>query len=97
MTATLILSCILWVKGDFTTLLDMPVSDYGIAEIKQEKFGFLFQADVFEERMNSMTLTHLKNDVSSFVATTELQQRTLYTKLTVGTDEASLSCEIKKN
>ena len=41
MTTAVILTCILWVKGDFTTLLDVPISEYGIAEIKQNKSGFL--------------------------------------------------------
>jgi hypothetical protein len=96
MTATLILSCILWVKGDLTTLLETPISEYGIADFKQEKSGYQFQADVIEERVNSLTLTHMNKDVSTTVYSYESPQRTLYTKLNVGAEEASLSCEINK-
>ena len=96
MTTAFILSCLLWVKGDFTTLQDVPVSEYGMAEIKHEKMGFLFEADVVEERMNSLKLSHIQKDVSTMVYSYEFPQRTLYTKLTAGTEEASLSCEIKQ-
>lgn len=96
MTTALILSCILWVKGDYTTLLDIPISEYGIASFQQEKMGFVFQADVLEERMNSMTITHQAQAVSNFVASADIPQRSLYAKLTVGSEEASLNCEVKK-
>jgi hypothetical protein len=96
MTTVLILSCILWVKGDYTTLLDIPISEYGIATMKQEKSGFIFEADVLEERMNSMAISHQKLGVSNFVASYDIPQRSFYTKLNVGSEEASLSCEVKK-
>ncbi len=96
MTTAFILSCILWVNGDYTTLLNIPVSEYGIAAFKQEKSGFVFEADVLEERMNSMTISHRARGVSSFVASSDIPQRSLYTKLTVGREEASLDCEVKK-
>ncbi len=97
MTTAIILSCILWVKGDYTTLMDVPVSEYGMAEIQNEKSGFLFEADVLEERLNSLKIKHIKKDVSTSAYTYEHAQRTLYVKLSAGADEASLTCEIKKN
>ncbi len=97
MTTAFILTCILWVKGDFTTLLDVPISEYGIAEIKQNKSGFLFEADVLEERMNSLKITHIQKDISTSAFTYEFPQKTLHVQLTSGADEATLSCEVMKN
>lgn len=97
MTTALILSCILWVKGDYTTLLKLPISEYGVVDFRQEKSGFIFEADVLEERMNSMKITHQALGVSNFVASADIPQKSFYTKLTVQSEEASLDCEIKKN
>ncbi len=96
MTAVFILSCMLWVKGDYLTPLTVPVSEYGMAEIKYEKSGFLFQADIIEEKMNSVQIRHIAKDVSVFATSTQYPQQNLYTKIQVGEQEASLDCEIKR-
>lgn len=93
-TGSLILSCILWVKGDFTTIREVPISE-SMAVLVEHKAGFTFKADVIEERLNSMEIIHKASGASTFVYTFDSQQKSLYAKITVKDAESSLSCEIK--
>lgn len=87
-----LLSCILWVKGDYTTIQEVPL-EYGMAQIRVEKSGFVFEADAMEEQMNSMKITHPSSQSETMVVA---YQNSLYAKLSIQGMEASSSCEIKK-
>lgn len=95
-TAVYILACMLWVSGQTLTQLNTPVSEYGMASIDHVKGNFQFKADVIEERINSLELIHLPSEVSAFSYSFDSNQNSLYTKLHLKDEEASLSCEIKR-
>ena len=97
MKALLVLHCIIWAKGDFTTLVDQPVSEYGMASVSLDKMGFSFSADVIEEKMNSMQIEFKEKEVKTLLSSFDDPQNSFYTKLEVGSSEASMTCEIKKN
>lgn len=91
-----ILFCIMWSKPDIQ-LIEVPVSEWGIAEVNQNHGDFNFYADVMEEKMNSMKITHIQSNISSQVhAPNDYQQRSLSIKLDAGVNEASLDCEMRR-
>ena len=91
-----VLFCILWSKPE-VKLMEVPVSEYGMVTISENHLDFNFYADVFEEKLNSMKLTHLATGISAHVAApNDYQQRSLFTKLDVGTTEATLDCEMRQ-
>ena len=95
MTAQLILSCILWVSNQPTEVLQQPI-DYGMAEINQVVGDFKFHADVFEEKINYVEITHLNKGAMASAYTLEWPQRTLTARLQIAQLQSSLDCEIKK-
>lgn len=95
MTTTMILYCILWVSSQPTVILQQQV-DYGMAEINQTVGEFKFHADVYEEKMNYVEITHSKTEAMASAYTLEWPQRTLAARLQVAGQQSSLDCEIKK-
>ncbi len=91
-----VLFCILWSKPEIK-LIEVPVSEYGIAAIDENFKDFNFYADVIEEKVNSVKLTHLQTAISSQAnSSRDYQQKSLYLKLDVGSTEASLDCEMRE-
>ncbi len=95
MTTKLVLSCILWVSSQPTEVLQQPI-DYGMAEINLSIGEFKFHADVFEEKMNYVEITHVNTGAVASAYTLEWPQRTLATRLQIAGQQSSLDCEIKK-
>lgn len=91
-----VLFCIMWSKPDIK-LIEVPVNEYAMAMINENHQDFNFYADVFEEKMNSMKITHIQSNISSQVhAPNDYQQRSLSLKLDAGVNEASLDCEMRR-
>lgn len=95
MTTTLILSCILWVSSQPTEALQQPI-DFGMGEINQTIGEFKFHAEVFEEKMNYVEITHEKTGAMASAYTLDWPQRTLAARLQIAGQQSSLDCEIKK-
>ncbi|MEQ1722055.1 MAG: hypothetical protein ABL930_02700 [Pseudobdellovibrio sp.] len=90
-----VLFCILWSKPE-VKLIEVPVSEYATATVNENHGDFNFYADVFEEKMNSVKITHIQSNISSQVsAPNDYQQRSLSLKLDAGLNEASLDCEMR--
>lgn len=91
-----VLFCILWSKPQ-TELFEAPVSEYGIAELNKDFGEFNFSADIFEEKMNSVKITHIPTQISTQAnASSDPQQRSFYIKLDMGEKQASLDCEMRQ-
>ena len=90
-----VLACVLWAKPD-VQLKEVPVDDYGMANLKVDFNSFIFEASVVEERMNSVKIILKKNLYSAEAySVSDVQLRTLTTRMALGDDEASLDCEMK--
>lgn len=95
MTAPLIFSCLLWVNSQPTEILQQPI-DYGMAEINLTIGDFKFHGDVYEEKVNSVQITHVPTGAIASSYTLEWPQRTLTTRLQIAGQQSSLDCEIKQ-
>lgn len=92
-----VLACILWSKPNVKNI-KVPVDEYAMATLQAEFNEFLFEATVVEERMNSVKISYRSpaDTISADAYSSDLTQRTLTTKLTVGDHQASLDCEVQK-
>lgn len=91
-----VLFCIMWSKPE-VKLIEVPVSEWAMATVNENHGDFNFYADVIEEKMNSMKITHINSNISSQVhAPNDYQQRSLSLKLDAGVNEAGLDCEIRR-
>ena len=91
-----VLFCVLWSKPE-VKLIETKVNEYAMATMNENFGDFNFYADVIEEKVNSLKLTHLPTQISTFVtAPRDYQQRSLYTKLEIGQVEGSLDCEMRQ-
>jgi hypothetical protein len=95
MTAALIFSCLVWTNTTLTQIIDQPINEYGVAEIRAETPDFKFFANVFEERVNYVEITHIKTSAQAMAYTIQWPQDTLITKLRIGELDSSLDCSIK--
>ncbi len=92
---TTILFCILWSKPQ-VELVEVPVNEYAVAEINQDFGNYHFEATVFEGRMNSVKIVHIPTQFSTEAySTNDAEQKSLYVKLEMGEQAASLSCEMR--
>ena len=92
----MVLHCILWSRPE-VKIIDVPVSEYAMATVSEDFRDFTFYADVIEEKMNSVKLTHIASGSSSEAyAPNDYQQQSLSLKLTMPDAEATIDCEIKK-
>lgn len=90
-----VLYCILWAKPN-VEIIQVPVNEYAMADINHDFGEFNFEASVFEEKMNSVKITHRPTQISSQAnASADYQQRSFYLKLDLGEKQASLDCEMK--
>ena len=93
---SLVFVCILWSKPN-VKIVQVPVSDYAMAVVKESFGDFEFNGDVLEEKVNSVKITHVPTQVSSLaLAPGDATQRSLYNKIEVGEREASMDCDIRK-
>ncbi len=91
-----VLFCILWSKPQ-VELVEVPVNEYAMAAMNKEFGEFNFEADIFEEKMNSVKITHLPSQISTQAnASADRQQRSLYINLNLGEKQASLDCEMRE-
>ncbi len=90
-----LLVCILWSKPEIK-VIKVPVNEYAMAFI-EETFGeFKYEASVVEGRINSVKISHFKKDVSSHsYSASDLQLKSLVTRLQVVEDESSLDCDVR--
>lgn len=96
MNSILFLSCLVWVKGFSTQIIEKNIDPAYPTTIQKDFEGFQFQADVFEDRLNSMEIKHQVSGVKNTVYTFQSTQRSLYSKLEIQNEEASLTCELKE-
>lgn len=89
-----VLFCILWSKPQ-TALVEVPVNEYAMAYVSQDLGEFHFDADVIEEKVNSVKITHIPTGFSSEANSADLQQRSMYVKMEMADKAASLTCELR--
>jgi hypothetical protein len=89
-----VLFCILWSKPQ-TQLIEVPVNEYAMAVISQDFQEFHFDADVIEEKINSLKITHIPTQISTEAHSTDAQQRSMYLKMEMADKAASLTCELR--
>lgn len=90
-----VLACVLWAKPD-VQLVEVPVDEYGMANMQNEFNEFTFQASIIEENMNSVKITDNKSASSAEAyAPMDPQLKSLTIRLQAGEQQASLDCEIK--
>ena len=90
------LFCILWSKPEIK-LIEVPVSEYAMATMNEDFRDFNFYADIVEEKMNSIKITHLASGASADAsAPNDHQQRSLSMHLRMPETEASLDCEMRQ-
>ncbi len=93
--AILILSlkCTLLANGNVKTL-EVPVHD-AMATINATHNGFQFEATVFEERMNSVRISHPGSESETMsYSPSDYTLRTLTTNLKIKDSYASVDCEV---
>ena len=91
-----VLFCVLWAKPNIE-LFEVPVNEYAMADMNRNFGEFNFEASVFEEKMNSVKITHLPTQISTQAnSSSDYQQKSLYIKLDLGEEQASLDCEMKR-
>ena len=95
MTAALIFSCIVWTNTTLTQIVEEPINEYGVAEIHAESGEFKFFANVWEERINYLEITHVATGAQSMAYTIQWPQDTLIAKLRLRDLDSSLDCTIK--
>jgi hypothetical protein len=89
------LFCILWAKPNLQ-LVEVPVNQYAMADIKKAFGDFYFEASVLEDKLNYVKITHLPTTFSSEAnASQDYKQRSFYIKLDMNRDQASLDCELR--
>ncbi|MBC7421579.1 MAG: hypothetical protein H7328_12700 [Bdellovibrio sp.] len=91
-----VLACVMWGKPDVKTI-QIPVDDHGMAYLTETFGPYTFEASVMEETMNYMQIIYNPSNImtqgnspSSFGP-----QKSMSLRLNVGTEQASLDCEIK--
>jgi len=89
-----VLFCILWSKPN-TALIEVPVNEYAMAAISQDLGEFHFEADVIEEKLNSLKIIHKPTQFSTSALSEDYQQRTMYLKMELADEAASLTCELR--
>lgn len=89
-----ILFCILWSKPN-TALIEAPINEYAMAAISQDLGEFHFEADVIEEKLNSLKIVHTPTQFSTMAYSEDDRQRTMYVKMEMAEKAASLTCEIR--
>ena len=91
-----LLVCMLWSKPELKAV-EIPLDEFAMATLDVQFKEFRFEATVMEERMSSIKITHpLKNVSTESYSSSGYQLRTLATHLTIGEEEASLDCEVRK-
>lgn len=96
MTTTFVFTCVLWTNTTFTQIFQVPVSEYGTAQITQQVGGFKYDADVIEEKVNSVKITHIASGAKASAYTMEWPQNTLVARLEIGDEQSSMDCDIKR-
>jgi hypothetical protein len=90
-----VLSCVLWAKPQ-VDIVQIPVSEFAMADLKKTFGDFQFEASVLEEELNYVKITHLPTQFSSEAnASRDHKQKSFYIKLDLNDSQASLDCEIK--
>lgn len=92
-----ILACTLWGAPN-VELVEVPVSEYGTAEMNQQVGQFQFEASVMEERLNYIKITHVPSEASTQAsAPSAYSHKSLSLRMNTKTSQASLDCDVKEN
>ncbi|MBC7743176.1 MAG: hypothetical protein H7061_13330 [Bdellovibrionaceae bacterium] len=90
-----ILACTLWAAPDVVNV-QVPVNEYAMATMQETIGNFEFDADVVEDRMNSVTIIYKPTETKAMAySAADYTQRALTVKLDTAQKQSSLDCEIK--
>ncbi|MFN8845393.1 MAG: hypothetical protein ACK5V3_12390 [Bdellovibrionales bacterium] len=88
------LFCLSWMGLD-TQLHEKKLDEYAMAEINHTHKDWSFQANVMENRLNSLKLTQVKEGVSTQSYSTHFPFNHLAVRLEVKNQLATLDCELR--
>lgn len=91
-----ILACTLWGAPNIE-LVEIPVSEYAMAEMNKIVGPFQFEASVMEESLNYIKITHLATQASTQTsATSAYGHKSLSLRMDIQNNQASLDCDVKE-
>jgi hypothetical protein len=94
MGTSLILKCVLLASGH-VAIATAPISEYAMAEIKQNFNGTHFVATVIEGKVNSILIKFIKEKIeTSSYSMNNYEQRSLSSQLNFKKMHSSLDCEV---
>ena len=88
------LFCLSWMGLD-TELHEKKLDEYAMAEINHSHKGWSFNANVLENRLNSLKLSHVDGGVSAHSYSTHFPFNHLAVRLEFKNQVATLDCELR--
>jgi hypothetical protein len=88
------LFCVSWMGLD-TQLHEKKLDEYAMAELNFSHKDWSFNANVIENRLNSLKLSHVKEGVSTQSYSTHFPFNHLAVRLEVKNQLATLDCELR--
>ncbi len=89
-----VLACMIWAKPELKPI-KVNVDEFGMAYVIETRGDYTFEVSVVEERMNYMKITHNPANISTQSNMPSYIEKSMTLRLSVGSEQSSLDCEIK--
>lgn len=88
-----ILACTLWGAPN-VELVQIPVSEFGMADMNQQVGQFQFEASVIEEGINYIKISHPLTESSTQANAPGAAEKSVSLRMNVKNSQASLDCDV---